>query len=481
MDGACLSDEQLLEGLRAGDAVAFSQIYRAQAVAVYNLCLRLLGNPEDAQDVTQEVFIKACRQLPGCDANFRVKPWLYRVAVNACYDQLRKRRSHGMTESLPEELYASPIDAFEQAELGEALEQTLAGLSVRHRTVLVLKDVHGLSHAEIAATLGISHGAAEILLFRAHEAFRRGYAELVRTEPREACVLARQAVVDSAGTGVSDRQRRRLIAHAKKCPDCRKTVATWSLGAFCLGAFLRVTPLPTALARPPLAAAARAGVVRSIGATGARVAASHGAGLAKAGPAAAGTVGGGSAHAAALTAGAVIKASVMVIAAGALVVSGGATIHHLVSGSRPALTKLAAANHVQSRGRARSLAALSAMPSSASGRGSTAETHGHRAAKSRASTNAGKGAAVGRTSAAGQNAGHSQHGQAAGSKGKSAAAKSKGKSAAAKSKGKSATAKSKAKSSVAKGKAKGSAAKSKGNGASAKSKGNGASAKSKGN
>ncbi|MGZ4533440.1 MAG: RNA polymerase sigma factor [Mycobacteriaceae bacterium] len=60
ISGAWLTDGQLLEGLRGGSAAAFSQLYRAQAVAIYNLCLRLLGSREDAQDVAQEVFVKAC-------------------------------------------------------------------------------------------------------------------------------------------------------------------------------------------------------------------------------------------------------------------------------------------------------------------------------------------------------------------------------------------------------------------------------------
>ncbi|MGZ4533441.1 MAG: RNA polymerase sigma factor, partial [Mycobacteriaceae bacterium] len=132
--------------------------------------------------------------------------------MNACYDELRARKTHGRVEPLPDEPGASPIDGFEQAELSQVLEDTLAGLSVRHRTVMLLKDVHGLSNPEIAAILGVSRGATETLLFRAHAAFRRGYAALVRSEPRQACDVARRVVVDSVGSGLSDRERRRVIA-----------------------------------------------------------------------------------------------------------------------------------------------------------------------------------------------------------------------------------------------------------------------------
>jgi RNA polymerase sigma-70 factor, ECF subfamily len=333
-DGEVLSDEQLLEGLRAGRTAAFSQLYRAHAVAIYNLCLRLLGSREDAQDVTQEVFTKACRQLPGCDADFRVRPWLYRVAVNGCYDQLRARRTRGVLEPLPDEVGSPRIDGIEQAALGKVLEQTLAGLSARHRTVMLLKDVHGLSNAEIASILGVSHGATETLVFRAHAAFRRGYIALVASEPLQACDVARHAVADSVGGELSSRQRRRLLAHAKHCPDCYDTIATWSLGLFRLGAFIRFAPLPATLARPPLAARIGGGPVKSVGMTAVRGGASCAARLGKAGQAAAGALKGGSAGATALHVGAAAKALIAAGVASALIVSGGATAHHVVNAGR---------------------------------------------------------------------------------------------------------------------------------------------------
>jgi RNA polymerase sigma-70 factor (ECF subfamily) len=379
VSGDWLDDEQLLTSLRAGSAVAFSQLYRSQAVPIYNLCLRLLGSPEDAQDVTQEVFIKACRQLLGCDDSFRVKPWLYRVAVNACYDQLRARKLRGGTEPLPDDVVASPIDAFEQAELSQALEQTLAGLSVRHRTVLLLKDVNGLSHVEIGEILGVSHGATETLLFRAHEAFRRGYAALVRTEPRQACELARQAMVDAVGGGISDRERRRITAHAKDCPDCRKTVATWSLGGFCLGAFLRVAPLPTALVTPPHAAAfgtSASGSARVVASAG--KANSTWVSAAKAAAVAAPT-GASTTTAASLTVGALAKMSIIAVIAGVMAVSGGAAVKHLVASSRHPTTHVPQVSLVKvagapDQGVQTSAALLGAIP------GLAGQTHGRGAA-----------------------------------------------------------------------------------------------------
>jgi DNA-directed RNA polymerase specialized sigma24 family protein len=92
---ARLRDAQLRDGLRAGRSAAFTQLYEEHAARIYNLCLRLLGSPEDAQDVTQDVFLKAHRSSPGCAEDLRVEAWLYRVAVNACYDLLRAQGPSG--------------------------------------------------------------------------------------------------------------------------------------------------------------------------------------------------------------------------------------------------------------------------------------------------------------------------------------------------------------------------------------------------
>jgi RNA polymerase sigma factor (sigma-70 family) len=326
-------DEQLLAGLRAGDPACFAQLYRERATSIYNLCLRITRSPQDAQDVTHEVFLKALRQLPGCGADFQVKAWLYRVAVNACYDLLRSRKLHPVAADSPEEINAARIDDFEQAELARTLEQTLARLSVGHRTVLVLKDMHGLSHEEIAAVLGVSRGATETLLFRAREAFRGAYRALVAGEPHRRCDLARRAAVASVGGGLSERERRRVADHARQCPDCRKAVESWGLAALGLGAFLHVAPLPAVLATPPLAAAAAAGASGATAAAGAAVAA--GGGSAAGTGAVAGAAGATAPLATAVTAGAAAKASLLVVAASALVIGGGVAVHHFATQGKP--------------------------------------------------------------------------------------------------------------------------------------------------
>src|SRR5664280_3058771 len=184
--------DSLLVGLQAGDRQAFERLYLEFAGPLYNLCLRILRGPEDAQDVTQEVFIKAYKRLPGCADDFRLRAWLNRVAVNACYDHLRARHEHADLDTVTEMPNRRHMDSFEQAELGQMIEQTLGSLSLDHRTVLLLKDVQGLTEDEIAGVLGVSNNATESRLFRAREAFRLAYAQLAGPWRGAGCELARQ-------------------------------------------------------------------------------------------------------------------------------------------------------------------------------------------------------------------------------------------------------------------------------------------------
>jgi len=331
-------DDALLAELRAGDPAAFEQLYLDFAGSIYNICLRILRSPEDAEDVTQEVFIKAHQRLPGCADDFRLKAWLNRVAVNACYDHLRLRRAHVDLDTVTDMPSPAGPDSFEQAELSQVLEQTLGSLSVDHRTVLLLKDVQGLTQREIAGVLGVSHSATEARLFRARGAFRRAYAELTRPWQRPLCDVARQAAVDSVGRGFNERQRRRVLGHAETCPDCGETVKGWGVASAGLAVLLPQVPLPAGLLASPFAAlgaaaasAAGAGAAAGGGVAGGAIA---GSGLAAAGVTGAGAAAGatGAVTGAAVTAGALAaKVAVVVIVAGALATTAGQTAQRVTA------------------------------------------------------------------------------------------------------------------------------------------------------
>jgi RNA polymerase sigma-70 factor (ECF subfamily) len=195
MSPATRADESLLRNLRAGKRSAFERLYGDYHAPLYNLCARMLGDREEAEDVTQEVFIKAFRKLPGEEVR-ALRPWLYRVATNACLNQLRSRKGGSGDGDLIEAIPAR-VDGFEQAQTVAYVERTLAQLSDRYRAALVLKDLQGLPSQEIADVLELPRGGADVLVHRARAAFRRVFVQVAGERPAPAnlgLVLAPLAV-----------------------------------------------------------------------------------------------------------------------------------------------------------------------------------------------------------------------------------------------------------------------------------------------
>ena len=183
MPSSLATDPELVRGLRAGRRDAFERLYGEYQAPIYNLCARVLGDREEAKDVTQEVFIKAFDQLPEADAeSFGLRPWLYRVATNACFNQLRSRRKldHGGDAGL--EQAASGVDEFERAQTVAFVEQSLGEMNERYRTALVLKDLQGLPPEEIAKVMDVSRANADVLVHRARASFKTVFARLAGSD-----------------------------------------------------------------------------------------------------------------------------------------------------------------------------------------------------------------------------------------------------------------------------------------------------------
>ncbi len=176
------AEERLVVDLRRHAPDSMARLHGLYAVGIYNLALRMVHRREDAEDITHDVLIRAYERLPR-DREVRLRPWLYRITLNRCYDHLRaagRRRpaDHDMSD------LASVGDPFAQAELGALFERTLATLSARQQAALLLKDVHGASTAELAAMLEVTPGSAEVLLARARNSFRARFADIAGVEPR---------------------------------------------------------------------------------------------------------------------------------------------------------------------------------------------------------------------------------------------------------------------------------------------------------
>jgi RNA polymerase sigma-70 factor (ECF subfamily) len=166
------AETALVERARSGDLGAFEEIYRVHSGKIYGLLLRMVGNPADAEDLLQDVFLGAHRKLDGFRGESALATWLYRLATNQCLDHLRSRasRSGQLTDAIDDEpalpdagtraIAARTVDRID-------LERAVAQLPEGCRAAFLLHDVEGLEHREVAEALGIAEGTSKSQVHKA--------------------------------------------------------------------------------------------------------------------------------------------------------------------------------------------------------------------------------------------------------------------------------------------------------------------------
>ena len=169
------ADGRLVRSAGAGDAIAFEALYRRHNARVHGVILRLVGGHAGrAEDLTQEAFVRAWQALPGYRFESAFTTWLHRLAVNTALMELRSRRSR--PQASDDEDALDHIGTQDSAGHGTALtmdlERAVATLPPRARAVLVLHDVEGWKHEEIAAELGMAVGSSKAQLHRARGLLR---------------------------------------------------------------------------------------------------------------------------------------------------------------------------------------------------------------------------------------------------------------------------------------------------------------------
>jgi RNA polymerase sigma-70 factor, ECF subfamily len=167
----------LVERCRAGDLAAFEELYRTHAGRLFSVACRLLGNPADAEDLLQEIFMAAHRKLDTFRGESALGTWLYRLATNLCLDHLRSRsgRSSQVTDSLDDEpgLFDRATSGLaEQTVTKMDIERALAKLPEGCRAAFVLHDIEGLEHGEVAAILDIAEGTSKSQVHKARTKLR---------------------------------------------------------------------------------------------------------------------------------------------------------------------------------------------------------------------------------------------------------------------------------------------------------------------
>ena len=173
------SDNELVRSAKAGGADAFGELVERNEAKIYGLCLKMLGNQEDAEDCLQEVFIKAFKALPGFREEARFSTWLYRIAYNESLMRLRKKKLDTVSLDQPVELEEGDVSRdladWTNDPRADVMNNELSDVLVRHvneldpdnRIVFLLRDVHGLSTNDTADALGLSIPAVKSRLHRA--------------------------------------------------------------------------------------------------------------------------------------------------------------------------------------------------------------------------------------------------------------------------------------------------------------------------
>lgn len=176
-------ERELVARAQAGDRAAFAALVRAHQDEVYTLARRLVGDPHLAADVAQEALIRAWRALPNFRGDAKLSTWLYRITVNTAWTHKNRAARHRATPLDDFSEVADRLDpnlpelAGETLELRGRLRQALDRLPDSQREVVVMKDVYGWSHAEIAEAMGVSVTAAKVRLHRARARLARDLEE----------------------------------------------------------------------------------------------------------------------------------------------------------------------------------------------------------------------------------------------------------------------------------------------------------------
>jgi RNA polymerase sigma-70 factor (ECF subfamily) len=183
-----LVDFGLIESAKRGDDAAFSKIVQAYRKRILGTIARLIGRPEDVEDVGQQVFLRLYLSLDQLRTPEVFEPWLYRLTVNAAYDYLRRQRRRGearMADLSEQQVVAADAraggklkaDEDEKARIRDFVQSLLSAVSEQDKVLLILKEVEGLSLHELESIYHVNENALKVRLFRARQRVLKAYAK----------------------------------------------------------------------------------------------------------------------------------------------------------------------------------------------------------------------------------------------------------------------------------------------------------------
>jgi len=182
-----MEDKILIEKFLSGDEAGFEMLVKKYQNRVVNIVYSLIGYAQHAEDIAQEVFIKVYKQLPCFRKEAKFYTWLYRITVNTTYNYVKKENKYIPVENVKREqaLSKSSLEQVESQERRQIINKAIENLPFQFRSVLVLKDIEGLSYKEIAKTLGCRLGTVESRLFRARDMLKKILFPIIKGEKKD--------------------------------------------------------------------------------------------------------------------------------------------------------------------------------------------------------------------------------------------------------------------------------------------------------
>ena len=192
-----LDEEELVKAIGNGDQGALGELLDAYQHRVYNVCLRMVGNRDDAAEVTQETMLKVIQHIGEFKGRSHIATWIIRIAMNLAVSHLRKRRlrqttsldaadndqSVSLGQQLPDRREPAPESNVQQKEMSAYLHVALGQVDEQFRSVLVLRDIEQMGYQQIAAVLELPVGTVKSRLFRARLALRQRLQRLCPSSP----------------------------------------------------------------------------------------------------------------------------------------------------------------------------------------------------------------------------------------------------------------------------------------------------------
>jgi len=191
----------LVTGLKAGHAHAYRELMRTYERRLFAFAFGFLRDTEEAMDVVQDTFLKVYKNIDSFQGNSAFTTWMYRITRNLCIDKIRKRKRANQTEfdesyrqmaEVPDKpmavsttAYTDPVSANLRTELRDKLFEALDGLNERHREILLLRELEGLSYAEISEDLNIPVGTVMSRIFHARKKVQQDLLPYISTQTKK--------------------------------------------------------------------------------------------------------------------------------------------------------------------------------------------------------------------------------------------------------------------------------------------------------